>query len=105
MEGRVYMIYGQKIEGLLGKRLDEIRPMLGKQLEDEICITGIPCLEGIVVFTDQGTFYSEISLPGPREPIPIKELGEYNRRIIKTVTIEAAGEGKNNFEVSYLLKI
>ena len=82
-----YVIRGHVIEGLLAQRLDETR------------ITEIKSLQGVVVYTTRGVFYSEISMVGDTKPLNKNELNETTQGLVEAVTKEEAGKGKREFTI------
>lgn len=81
-----YRIEGHLIKGKLGRRLDEVR------------ITGLNSMEGVIVYTDKGPFYSELYEIGCNEPIPRNQLNEETQGLLET-TIEEYSRFKNKIKI------
>ena len=89
---RMYKIEGHLVGDLLGRRLAET------------AVTDVNNLPGIVVHTEQGTFYSELyKLPcdaARRVPVERDEFTETTQGLVELTTKEMAGKGRLRFSVN-----
>jgi hypothetical protein len=90
-----YKIRGQRIESLLGARLEEIRS------------TAINDFPGVVVYTNHGVFYSELYTVLPSGATGTsaerKDLTEITQGLVELTTREMAEKGRKIFSVTRII--
>lgn len=86
---KAYTIIGHQVEGPLEYRLNEAK------------ITAIDDFPGVVVYTKQGVYYSELYDGQGVElaPVPRKKLTETTQGLVESTTKEMAARGNAFFSV------